>query len=405
MNYYIENYFYAFFIFLSIIFSLMLLLKSKGSIAYVILSLNFFIVSVILFLSKITGSESLINYPHLSRILSPLVYLIPPLIYLFHYYLLRPQEKFNYYFLLLSIPFLFQIAEFSSFYFSPIEDKIQEIQRINLRKDFLYYSPKYTWIKPIYHVRLKIVQYMFFWALIAKDLYKYFKGKFLIMPTKGSIISYWLIGIFILRFLSICYFFSSYLFHYVPRRQLNGLEFMLIADSIYLAIFLFFNPSFFYNSFFTHDIQDISVAHTPEVESLHLPTNDLEYKGSDIVENSSQIFKEFSDFLSSTKIYLEKDCTVESISHAMKISQRTLSQVVRIESGLHVKDFINKCRIEFLIAEYVLDPYLRKQSFTLIAELAGFGTRQSLYNACSKLYGAQPKALFDQALMKANSKK
>lgn len=404
MNHYLENYCYSLFIFFSLAFSVMLFFRSESSVAKVILSLNFLVMAIILMLSKIISSEDYINYPHLSRILSPLVYLVPPLIYLFHYYLLRPEKKFNYYFLLLGLPFLFQIAEFSNYYFSPVEDKIQELNIINFKKDFLYYSPKYIWINPIYHLRLKIVQYVVYWIFIGKDFIQYLNGVFQRKPQKGAVITYWLLGLFVFRLLSICYFINSYFFHYEPRRYFDGMQFILIADSIYLTMFLLFNPKFFDNLVLSRSAINNSESLSNN-KKISLPeTNDMRVES--IAESSQlEVFNELKEYLKATKYYLDKDCTAENISIKLRIPQRTLSSSVRAITGLSLKDFINKHRIEFIVNEYLKDPLIRAQSMTLIAEMAGFGTRQSLYIACSKLFGDQPKVLFEKAFLDSISVK
>lgn len=296
------------------------------------------------------------------------------------------------------------MLEFSNYYFSPIEEKIQELKLVNLKKDFLYYSPKYIWINPIYHIRGKIIQYVIYGILIGKDLVKYLLGGFQIKPQKGSVIVYWLIGLCIFRLLTISYFLNSYFFDYSPRRHFNGLEFILISDTVYLVLFLFFNPKFFDSSTWVNG-QGKMLLESMDKNRNKQKDKSVPEKEVDAIPNHIEIFSQLNEFLKSSKYYLDKDCTVEQLSNKLNIPQRVLSNVVRSETSLSLKDFINRYRIEFIIKEYESDPYFREQSMTLIAEIAGFGTRQSLYIACSKLYGCQPKALFEKAIIAPNSDK
>ncbi len=63
---------------------------------------------------------------------------------------------------------------------------------------------------------------------------------------------------------------------------------------------------------------------------------------------------------------------------------------------LNYPDFVNSWRINYILEQRKLDESWRTMSQDLLAEQAGFGSRQGLYNAVNKLHGVTPVQLFDK---------
>lgn len=227
-------------IFFSVVFGANYALKNKGILCLQVLSIQMFVVALFLLICIFIQPDKLIHYPYLFRIASPLIYILAPIAFLFNYYFIRPEKRFNYWFLLLFVPFLFQIAENTKFYLEPLDVKIREIEHYLKNNNHLYHSSNYCWINPMVHAYIKIFEYMLFGVFMAIDIYLFSKGKLKLQPKNNKIVTTWLVGIFIFRLISVFYLAYEYIFKFNPSSSTNGIEIILSLDII-LSFFTFYS--------------------------------------------------------------------------------------------------------------------------------------------------------------------
>ena len=151
-----------FFIFFSFAYSAYFFVNGRRILSINLFATYFFTVALILFIFMFFQKDKLLIYPYFFRIISPLIYLLPPLGYLAYYYFFFPQKKFNKLFLLLLLPCLFQYFENLRFYMSDMDIKIREIKMYLETGNLFKYSPQFIWINPLIHVYLKVFMYFFF---------------------------------------------------------------------------------------------------------------------------------------------------------------------------------------------------------------------------------------------------
>jgi hypothetical protein len=145
----------------SIISSLCLLfgfnfLFRKGNLVVArILAVEFLLLGYLVLAAYFLQPEQIIEVPYFFRTLAPLFYLLPPLNFLFLWYLFHPKAKFKRLHLLFFLPFVFQLIENLPFYLSDKATKVQEVNWMLAQGDFFAFSARFMWFDPMYHVYAK----------------------------------------------------------------------------------------------------------------------------------------------------------------------------------------------------------------------------------------------------------
>lgn len=380
-------------IFFSLVFGFQYAFQNKGVLCLKIISFQLILIAVLLSAFIFLKPALLIQYPHLFRVVSPLIYTLTPTAFLFHYYFLRPEKRFNFWFILLYIPFFIQIAENSKFYFLPADLKLKEIQLYFQNRDYFYHSSQYVWFPSMWHSYLKILQYIVFGGLMGHDIYLFQSGKLQLKPQKGSLVKGWLYGNFFFRLCTITFLIYAYIINFKPSISTDGVEFALALEVLFILLFLLFNPSLIDGHYF----QEYLLGNVSQ-NKLHLQKGDSLTKDvfQTHVEEQQRILHEIDLYFARSSDFLQIDFTIEKLATAINVPQRFVSFSVKQIMDMAVKDYVNKKRIEYLLELYQRDPKIQKYSFDYMAELIGFRSRQSLYSSIAKFYNCTPKELFDQ---------
>lgn len=90
--------------------------------------------------------------------------------------------------------------------------------------------------------------------------------------------------------------------------------------------------------------------------------------------------------------FVNKDTSVEDLALKLKVAPTKLSDFVYETTKMNFTDLVNKNRIEFYV-NLVSNKDYQHYSIEGLAELAGFGSRQSLYRNFKKYHGGSPSDL------------
>jgi AraC-like DNA-binding protein len=171
-----------------------------------------------------------------------------------------------------------------------------------------------------------------------------------------------------------------------------------VGDSIYCIFFILFNPSLLDVYYFRNFLEEAAQ------KQVKVNTLITEVSG-DFISEYEKINISIENYLNKHFGYLQIDFTVEKLAQEMKIPQRVISFAIKKVHGISVKDYINKMRIDYLIEQYTIDEKVRNYSFDYLAEMAGFGSRQTLYSCSQKFYNCPPKELFEKFYLKLKNEK
>ena len=159
---------------LCLLFGLNFLLRKGDLVVAKILAIQFLVMAYVCVTIYFLLPENIVETPYFFRTLAPIYYILPPLNFLFLWYLLNPRAKFNLKHLLFFIPFLLQTIENLPFYLSSRAVKVEEVKWMLAQGDFFAYSPEFMWFDPIVHIYAKVVLYAGFYVAM---VYYYLRFK------------------------------------------------------------------------------------------------------------------------------------------------------------------------------------------------------------------------------------
>ncbi len=96
------------------------------------------------------------------------------------------------------------------------------------------------------------------------------------------------------------------------------------------------------------------------------------------------------------KPFLQGEASLEVTAKRIEVSARELSRTTQYIYELNYPDFVNSWRINYILEQRRENELWRSMSQDLMAEQAGFGSRQGLHNAINKLHNTTPAAFFAQ---------
>jgi AraC-like DNA-binding protein len=102
------------------------------------------------------------------------------------------------------------------------------------------------------------------------------------------------------------------------------------------------------------------------------------------------------EYFLTQKPFLQGDASLEATAKMIGISARKLSRTTQFIYELNYPDFVNSWRINYIVEQRKTHESWRAMSQDLMAEQAGFGSRQGLHNAINKLHNTTPAAFFAQ---------
>ena len=243
--------------------------------------------------------------------------------------------------------------------------------------DFFAYSPEFMWFDPIVHINAKVVMYAIFYVAM---LYYYLqfrrsKNNQILFQNKGF--HFWIIGILVFRFCTLFYIWYNFSFLDYGRVTFFTTDYLLVAEFIFHLVYLALNPRFLDVNILTEKLRG------PDKQETVL-TNEEEIRMYALAEKIENYFQ-------TKEVYLNSKLTAELLGALTGIPHRQISQAIKYKFGLSFRDYLNQYRMSY-VDKLLNDPaFLGKSSVEMIAEAAGFGSRQSFYTVFKKAKGCTPK--------------
>jgi len=362
------------------------LFRKEGTVVNRVLGISFLCIGYIITASYFIQPENIIQYPHFYRTVAPVFYLLPVLSYLFVWYILHPKESFKKVHLLLTLPFFLQIIENLKFYLSATEIKVEEIKRMLEAKDYFFYSPEFLWFDPKIHTYLKISLYGLFLFIMVWDYIK-----FNTLKRGGTIalhrtFDFWIKGLFAFRFFTFIYMVQNFVLKDGAIIQLGNPDYFLIGEFLFQIAYISINPKFL-------DTVILRSYLMGNINENYFSQNDL-IKEKEEIDYLLNVANTIENYFVETEVFLNSQLSVELLGSLTGLPHRKISLAIKLKFNLSFRDYLNGYRIEYLENHLINEETLRKLSFELIAESAGFGSRQSFYSAFKKHRNTTPKEYF-----------
>ncbi|MDW5290239.1 helix-turn-helix domain-containing protein [Formosa sp. PL04] len=351
--------------FLGILLIVLILTKMKGKKSIQIsLLILIFTLTLKVILGGLNYSGKIMMFPYLLRVDSPIHYLIGPAAFFYVYTTLKQNFRFRYIYLLMLLPFMFNIYEFMPLYMSSTTAKL------NYYNDFIAQGSmimKHQYL-------LKAISG---WGYLIAQCYLFYKFIGVNKVDKNPNLS-------LLSWLSVFLGIQIFCFSLVGLDLLNHFQTLndpykfamnltaLLLLSISTALFFF--PRLLYGAKFIEK---------PIIEK---------YSNSKLTDvNKELILEKWVQFIDdSSKPYLNPKLTISEIADKLNTNPQRLSQVINEKTGMNFNDAINSFRIEEAKLLLASENY-NKLTIEAIAHKSGFNSKSPFYTAFKKNTGLTPK--------------
>ena len=366
---------YSFLSSLSILFGSNFLIRSNKLTVSKILGIHLIIVGYLIFASFFMRPENILIQPHLFRTIAPFHYALPPLNFLFFWYLFNPNERFNKYYFFLFTPFIFQILEYTPFYLSSRDNKINEIKRVISKDNFFEFNYDFMWVNPIYHNYLKFLIAVIFCLFTIVYFVRFKKDKRYQNSFKNPLFNFLVIGQLIFRVGLILY--SSFLFFFTELGKVNSPNFILLGE-IFNCFYLAIHPYLLDNETFSKELNLQRVI----IQDKSLISRDMRL---------NSVITEIDEYFKESQVFLKSRLTIKMVAKFTGYSHLFISESIKFKYGINFREYLNKHRISYF-EKLLLDPeIISKFPIDILIKDSGFGARQSFYTAFKKEKGCSPK--------------
>lgn len=369
---------------LCLLFGLNFLIRKGNLVVAKILAVQFLTLAYLVVAAYYLMPEVIVVTPYFYRTSAPLFYLLPPLNFMFLWYLLHPRAKFKWIHLIFFLPFLLQLIENTPYYLSSKEVKIEEVKWMLAQGDYFAYNPRFLWFDPYYHVYAKVLMYCLFYIAMVYYYVQFRRDKQNEVLFQKGVFHFWIIGILLFRFCTIFYLWYLFIYTDSGKSSFITTDYLLIAEFVFHLFYLAINPK----------LLDVNIL----AENLRGPEKEEIILSDEEEERLKSLASKVDEYFKTTEVFLNSQLTAELLGSLTGHPHRLIGQAIKHTHGISFRDYLNNYRIAY-IEEKLSDPaYLAKSSIETIAEASGFGSRQSFYTAFKKAKGCTPKEYFNSRI-------
>jgi AraC-like DNA-binding protein len=369
---------------LCVLFGLNFLFRKGNLLVAKILAVEFLLLGYMVVAAYFLMPVNIIETPYFFRTLAPLFYTLPPLNFMFLWYLFHPRATFKKSHLLFFLPFILQLIENTPFFLSDKATKIAEVKWMLAQGDYFAFSERFMWFDPICHVYAKFVMYVLFYVAMVYFYVQFRREKQNQILFQKGIFHYWVIGILVFRLCTVIYIWYTFIYTDNGKASFITTDYLLVAEFVFHLLYLAINPKLL-------DVQILA-------ENLRGTDKPEAVLTDEEGERLQQLAAKVEDYFKTTEVFLNSQLTAELLGSLTGHPHRMIGQAIKHTHGISFRDYLNNYRISY-IEEKLSDPsYLAKSSIETIAEASGFGSRQSFYTAFKKAKGCTPKEYFSSRM-------
>ncbi len=369
---------------LCVLFGLNFLFRKGNIVVAKILAIEFLLLGYMVVAAYFLMPVNIIETPYFFRTLAPLFYTVPPLNFMFMWYLFHPRATFKKLHLLFFLPFLLQLIENTPFYVSDKATKIAEVKWMLAQGDYFAFSERFMWFDPIYHVYAKFVMYVLFYVAMVYFYVQFRREKQNQILFEKGIFHYWVIGILVFRLCTVFYIWYTFIYTDNGKASFITTDYLLVAEFVFHLLYLAINPK----------LLDVKIL----AENLRGPEKTEVILTDEEGERLQQLAAKVEEYFKTTEVFLNSQLTAELLGSLTGHPHRMIGQAIKHTHGISFRDYLNNYRISYIEEKLGNPEYLAKSSIETIAEASGFGSRQSFYTAFKKVKGCTPKEYFSSRI-------
>ena len=227
---------------LCVLFGLNFLFRKGNLLVAKILAVEFLLLGYMVVAAYFLMPVNIIETPYFFRTLAPLFYTLPPLNFMFLWYLFHPRATFKKSHLLFFLPFILQLIENTPFFLSDKATKIAEVKWMLAQGDYFAFSERFMWFDPICHVYAKFVMYVLFYVAMGYFYVQFRREKQNQILFQKGIFHYWVIGILVFRLCTVIYIWYTFIYTDNGKASFITTDYLLVAEFVFHLLYLAINP-------------------------------------------------------------------------------------------------------------------------------------------------------------------
>lgn len=324
-------------------------------------------------------SRLILVWPHLFRVVAPVMYLVAPASYLYVRTTINGETKFRKFDWVHFFPCLFLCIELLPFYLKSADYKLADINYYMVHRPEIIYLRE-GFLEPHFH---------FIFRTVIAFVYVYFQWKvitdFLAAASTKIKVKYELL----INWLKLYSLLTTATFSLILLTSILGFytntmkDFINISVSLQLltiSVILILKPKVLYSF---------------DEEFVVVPNE--KNKVANKTQKIKTVKDAINDLLQNQKNYLNKGYNLALMAEDLDIPTHVLSATINTEFHLSFRDLINKYRIEYIINS-ISGQKIANYTFEGIALEAGFNSRTTFYRAFVKVTGETPTTYFKKDL-------
>lgn len=354
-------------------------------------------------------SQLILNVPWLLRLFAPFTFLIGPLMYVYIRSTLNNELEFKKYDWLLLIPAILVLLNFIPFYILSNPEKINYLNENFFNKVSGKDSGK-GFIPPILYNIIRVCWSGIFIFYGFKMIYQFRKKFTKEIVSKNRTLLNWLATFNSLLTAIFIILILKFFVHPFINTQTSIADILLGATILYICLNLFMKPQILYGVFLPLNINT-------KVENRQLVLDIVQYQNfselvsksdfSDkiVLENSTLNSEQAQQFrykntietyFSKKNQFLQSDYSLGHLVLDTQIPRHILSAFINQEYGMGFREFLNRKKVEFLIANHN-KPEWKQFTLEAIASECGYNSRTTFIKNFKEITGKTPSEFFKTA--------
>lgn len=336
-------------------------------ISILLVLLNFRILLLHLYLSK-----AILYFPHFLIVTNLVSRIAVPLLFLIVYYEVV-RSQWRWYDIFHFVPVLFFVLIFKDIYFGTAAFKKQLLLDMFENGYDIVWS-RGNWVNEDFVFFIRTAPLLIYIGLIVILLIlgRYFK-------EINRTMRLFFIGVLAFMIINLSPIIVNSLdFH--PNQIAFFLTISSFVSTLFILIYFFFIPDFLYTKYFS--------------EQDNMFQND-DYLVEEVIleQDLKDIFEEIDGYLKRTKLFLDPDLNINQLEDGLKISDRKISMIIKMNTNLNFSQFINDMRINYLL-ETANEDLINHKTLNEIAFQFGFNSVNSFFGYFKQKLGCTPRTYF-----------
>ena len=352
----------------------------------------------------------IVEYPHLLRIISPLIYLNAPFFYFYIRNSLTNRDGLKKQDYLHFLPALIHFIDLIPFYLLPISEKREIANMIFRNKDLLNYIGS-GFIPISFHYLFRLVLQMGY-LIYSLYLIRKLQPQYLKSIPKEKLKNWLFISLSAMATIIVSNFcFMLFTYFGDNQDQYSGPKFdcsvIAFLGILFLNAYINFKPELVYGYQGKKEVQlPLSDNETCErilSENFNSTTSGSQGTSTELeIKDADLAIEKIRFALEQEKVFLHKGITIIDLAKNTGIPAKVLSVLINRKFKTNFNELINNYRIEYAI-ELLDQQILERYSIEGLASMVGFNSRITFFNVFKKKVGCSPKEYGKTKVIDSNS--